>query len=157
MFTTLQGLLRELAHGSAPTGGFVLNPGDAGLLAGLDGLTASDASLSSQGGATIAAHVAHLSYGLSLMNRWAAGEDPFASADWTAAWQIGAVSDDEWAALRAELRSQLDAWHSAIATRRELLPVELHGVIGSGVHLGYHLGAMRQSHARLRGPKDGQA
>ena len=39
------------------------------------------ASQTSHGGASIAAHVAHLTYGLSLMNRWAGGEaNPFATA-----------------------------------------------------------------------------
>ncbi len=155
LLASISALLRELTHGTAPTGGFVLNPGDAGLLASLDRLTAGDASISSHRGATIAAHVAHLSYGLSLLNRWANGENPFASADWNAAWRIGAVSDDEWERLRTELRMQVDTWLAALATPRELEPVELNGVIGSVVHLGYHLGAIRQIHVGARGPKDG--
>ncbi len=157
VFASLQALLREVTYGTAPTGGFVLNAGDTGLLASLDRLSAGDASISSHGGATIAAHVAHLSYGLSLLNRWAGGDNPFASADWNAAWQIGAVADDEWTRLRAELRAQVDTWCAAIATPRELELVELNGVIGSVVHLGYHLGAIRQIHAGARGPTDGNA
>ena len=156
-FTSLQSLLRELAYGTAPTGGFVLNSGDAGLLASLDRLTADDASISSHGGASIAAHVAHVSYGLSLMNRWAAGENPFGSADWNAAWRIGRVSKDEWDRLRAELRMQIDSWLAVLGAPRELAAVELNGVVGSVVHLGYHLGAIRQIHAGARGPKDGNA
>jgi hypothetical protein len=155
LFTGVQALMRELTYGTAPTGGFVLNGGDAGLLASLDRLGPEDASMSSHGGASIAAHVAHVSYGLSLMNRWAAGEDPFASADWNAAWQIGRVSHDEWDRLRAELRTQIDSWLVAVATPRELAPVELNGVIASVVHLAYHVGAIRQIHAGARGPKDG--
>jgi hypothetical protein len=157
VFTGLQSVLRELTHGTAPTGGVVLNAGDAGLLASLDRLTADDASMSSQGGASIAAHVAHVSYGLSLMNRWASGENPFDSADWSAAWQITRVSQDEWQRLRAELRAQIDSWLLAIVRPRELAPVEVNGVVGSVVHLAYHVGAIRQIHASARGPKEGHA
>jgi hypothetical protein len=157
MFTSLHGLMRELTYGTAPTGGFVLNAGDAGLLASLDGLTAEDASQTSQAGASIAAHVAHLSYGVSLMNRWAAGENPFTSADWEAAWRIGVVSEAEWERLRADLRSQIDSWLAALAVPRELAPVEVNGVIGSVVHLAYHLGAVRQISAGARGPREGHA
>jgi hypothetical protein len=156
LFTSLRDVMRELTYGTAPSGGVVLNRGDAGLLASLDRLTADDASMASQGGASIAAHVAHVSYGLSLMNRWAAGEDPFASADWNAAWQIGRVSQAEWDTLRSELRTQIDAWLEAIARPRDMEPVELNGVIGSVVHLAYHVGAIRQIHAALRGPREGQ-
>lgn len=157
LFTSLQALLREMAYGTAPTGGFVLNAGDAGLLASLDRLTADDASTSSQGGASIAAHVAHVSYGLSLLNRWAAGENPFESADWGAAWKIGVVSSDQWDRLRTQLRTQIDSWLPVLATPREMSPVELNGVVGSVAHLAYHVGAIRQIHASARGPKDGAA
>ncbi len=157
LFASLHVLMHELTYGPASTGGFVLNGGDAGLLASLDRLSPDDASMSSQDGASVAAHVAHVSYGLSLMNRWAAGEDPFAAADWTAAWQVGRVSKEEWDRLRSELRRQIDNWLAAVVTPRDLETVELNGVVGSVVHLAYHVGAIRQIHAAARGPKDGEA
>ena len=47
------------------------------------------------GGSSIAAHIDHVRYGLSLMNRWSHGElDPWSSADWTASWNRSVVSDD---------------------------------------------------------------
>ncbi|MGV3516298.1 hypothetical protein [Luteitalea sp.] len=156
LFTSVQLLMRELTFGPAPTGAFVLNPGDVGLLASLDRLSADEASMSSHGGASIAAHVAHVSYGLSLMNRWAAGEQPFDSADWNAAWHVRGVSSEEWDRLRADLRRHIDTWLVAVAAPRALTPVELNGVVGSVVHLAYHVGAIRQIHAGARGPKDGQ-
>lgn len=152
--SSLSALLRELVHGTAPTGGFVLNPEDQGLLASLARMDAAQASASSHGGATIAAHIAHLAYGLSLMNRWATeGGNPFVSADWAAAWRVGAVSDAEWARLQEQLRGQCEQWLTAVATPRELQPIELTGVMGSVVHLAYHLGAIRQIDATARGPK----
>jgi hypothetical protein len=89
------------------------------------------------------------------MNRWAAGENPFASADWSTAWAIGAVADDEWNRLRVELKAQVDRWLSGLAAPRELQSIELNGVVGSIAHVAYHMGAMRQIQAGARGPKDG--
>ena len=155
LFASLATLLRELTHGAPPEHGYVLNRGDSGLLASLDRLSAGDASSSAHGGATIAAHVAHVSYGLSLMNRWRAGENPFESADWSLAWRIGAVSDPEWTRLRAELRTEVDGQLSTFATPRELSGVELNGVIAEVAHVAYHMGAIRQIQATARGPKHG--
>jgi hypothetical protein len=153
VFASLATLLRELMHGATPTRGYVLNKGDAGLLAALDRLTASEASAAANGGATIAAHVAHVSYSLSLMNRWRAGESPFESADWSLAWKTGAVSEAEWDRLRRELRAEVDAQLSALATPRELDATELTNVIAEVAHVAYHTGAIRQIQALARGPK----
>ena len=150
---SLPSLFSELVHGAPESGAFVLNRGDRGLLASLDGLSAEAASASHVGGATIAAHVAHLRYGLSLMNRWAAGENPFADADWSESWSTTSVSEAEWQELRSSLRREVDAWYSALQATREVRGVELDGVIGSIVHLAYHLGAVRQIDSTIRGPK----
>ena len=152
---SLPSLFNELVHG-VPTGveAFVLNPGDAGLLASLEQLTADAASRSSNGGASIAAHVDHLRYGLSLMNRWAAGEkNPFASADWSQAWQTTRVTDDEWAALRRALHAEAERWLEALQSERAVQGIELDGVVGVAIHLAYHLGAIRQIAADTRGPR----
>lgn len=151
---SLPSLFRELVHGAGDAG-FILNPNDAGLLASLDKLSADDASASAHGGATIAAHVAHVTYGLSLMNRWAAGENPFESADWGAAWKVSRVADAEWARLRQQLREHADRWLQSLASPREISGVELDGVVASIAHMAYHLGAIRQIQASARGPKDG--
>lgn len=150
---SLPSLFNELVHGAPESGAFVLNPHDRGLLRSLDDLSADAASASSAGGASIAAHVDHLRYGLSLMNRWAAGENPFRDADWSASWNTTSVSEAEWQDLRAGLRREAEAWHAALQSPREVTGVELDGVIGSIVHLAYHLGAIRQIDARIRGPR----
>lgn len=63
----------ELVDGAHRRMSYMLNGGDPGLLASLDRLDARAASATpADGGASIAAHVAHLRYGYSLMNRWAA-------------------------------------------------------------------------------------
>lgn len=138
---------------------YMLNPGDRGLLGSLDGLSAEAASaVPAGGGASIAAHVDHVLYGIHLLNLWAGGEEnPWADADWTASWSRGSVSDDEWAALREQLRVETGKWKTSIADTGDLEGVALNGVIGSVAHLAYHLGAIRQIDRSLRGPSAEQA
>ena len=72
------------------------------------------------GKTTIAAHVDHVHYGFTLMNRWAAGEaNPFAGADWKPVWQHTTVTDDQWRSLRDNLRQQAETWRKAVATRTD--------------------------------------
>ncbi len=154
---TLDRLFRELTEGAHhPRGAFILNSGDAGLLASLDRLSAAEASQAVDGGGTIAAHAQHLRYGLSLMNRWARdGGNPFADAHWDDAWRVGAVDDTEWAGIRQGLREEADAWTRVLATSRTAAPVELAGMIASIAHVAYHLGAIRQAARAARGPRQG--
>lgn len=154
---TLAGLFGELAEGTNGTyGPFILDSGDAGLLRSLDLLTAEEASQSSNGGATLAAHALHLSYGLSLMNRWAReGGNPFADATWDAAWKTSTVDDAAWNEIRRGLRDEARDWRDMLRTPREVRDVELGGMMGSIAHLAYHLGAIRQITRRGRGPKEG--
>ena len=155
--TPLARLFAELVTG-APQGGsaFVLNSGDAGLLRSLETLSANDASQSVEDGATIAAHVRHLQYGLALMNRWAhEGGNPFADATWDEAWKTGRVDDSEWRSIRDGLQQETSGWLEVLGSPRAASEMELAGMIGSVVHLAYHLGAIRQIAKGARGPKEG--
>jgi hypothetical protein len=146
-------LFGELINGPSPDGAYMLNGGDPGLLRSLDRLSGAAASKSSAG-ASIAAHVDHVCYGLELMNRWSDGEaNPWGSADWTASWRRGAVSDEEWAALRKRFRDETGRWHRALQQPRDLSAIELNGVVGSIAHVAYHLGAIRQIDRSIQGPK----
>ena len=147
-------LLSELMDGPAPNESWMLNPGDAGLLASLDKLSAEQASVVPQGGGgSIAAHVDHLSYGLHWLNRWSNGEEnPFADAADRASWTRTEVSPAEWTARRDELRRQLQEWRDAIQRPRTLSDFELTGVVSSVSHLAYHVGAIRQIDRTTRGP-----
>src|SRR5688500_9059401 len=93
---TIGTLLAELVDGASKDGGYILNPGDEGLLRSLERLSAADASARTPTGSSIAAHADHLRYGLALMNRWSTGENPFASADWGESWHKVVVSEPEW-------------------------------------------------------------
>jgi hypothetical protein len=150
-------LFSELVDGAAPSGGFMLNAGDPGLLASLDTVAAAAASRRTVTGSSLAAHVDHVRYGLSLMNRWSAGENPFGDADWGASWKKTSVTDDEWRTLRSDLRAETARWLTVLRTPRDLQDVELNGMIGSIAHLAYHLGAIRQIETSLRGPTERQA
>ena len=151
--TTMGTLFAELVEGAPQSGAYMLNRGDAGLFRSLDRLSPAAASAHESGGSSIAAHVDHLRYGLSLMNRWAAGENPFDDADWSASWQRTTVSDAEWKQRRADLRREAGAWLEALRVPREVNEVELNGMIGTIAHLAYHLGAIRQIDGAARGPK----
>src|SRR4051794_41955872 len=109
---TLATLLGELVDGP-PGEAYMLNRGDPGLLRSLDKLTAADASTAVHGGATIAAHADHLRYGLSLMNRWSGGDNPFEGAGWSASWRKTTVTDREREELRTRASGGGHSWAAA--------------------------------------------
>ena len=150
-------LFSELVDGANdPTGGFILNSRDVGLLRSLDTLSAADASRSVNDGATIAAHAQHVRFGLSLMNRWAnAGGNPFADAKWDEAWKTSDVDTTGWKQIRNGLREEAHRWLQTLGSPREVTGVELTGMVASIAHLAYHLGAIRQIDKAARGPKEG--
>ena len=145
----------ELALGVPPDakGSYMLNLGDSGLLASLDNLSASQASSTHAGGASIAAHADHVRYGVAMLNQWLVGaEAPWKNADWTLSWKKTVVSDAEWRTLRSELRRELSAWIDGMRTPRELNERALGWLMGSIAHLAYHVGAIRQIDRAARGP-----
>ena len=153
--SALGALLAELVDGASKEGGYMLNPGDEGLLRSLEKLSAADASALTATGSSIAAHVDHIRYGLSLMNRWGQGENPFGSADWKESWKRTKVSEKEWQQRIAELRAEAARWLGVVRTPREVDEDGLKGLMGSIAHLAYHLGAVRQIKQATRGPVEG--
>jgi hypothetical protein len=148
-------IFRELVHGSPDPSArtYVLNQGDDGLLSSLDRLSAAAASAPHGGGPSIAAHVDHLRYGLSLLNRWADGvPPPWPDMDWTVSWRQTVVSDTGWRTLRDELRREATRWAEVLGTPRDVSDVEAGWMAGSVAHLAYHLGAIRQIDRSTRGP-----
>lgn len=149
-------LFSELVDGAGTGGAFILNSGDVGLLRSLDRVSAADASRSTNGGATIAAHAQHLRYGLSLMNRWAAeGGNPFADARWDEAWKITTVDESAWRDIQRGLADETHRWLTTLASPRDASDIEVTGMIASVAHLAYHLGAIRQISRETRGPREG--
>jgi hypothetical protein len=153
MTETLATLFRELLDGPPKDMCFVLNPGDAGLLRSLDGLSAAEASTIPPGhSSSVAAHVDHVRYGFSLLNRWRPDVNPFADADFSASWKRTTVNEQEWTTLRAELRRECEAWSRTLTMDLPDDEIIRLGVAGSVVHLAYHLGAIRQIDRSIRGP-----
>ena len=152
ILSALRAVFAELVDGSGdePVGG--LNAHDPGLLRSLDRLTAAQASaVPPSGGASIAAHVDHLRYGLEISTRWNAGEGP--DADFAASWKRTTVSESEWAERRAALAREVRAWGEALKNPRNPTDVTaMAGVVGAVVHLAYHMGAIRQIDRSARGP-----
>ena len=146
-------LLNEVVGGSPAEPAYLLNPGDRGLLASLDALSAEMASSRPGGRTSVAAHVDHLRYGLGLLNRWARGEDPWADADWSASWTRQQVSEEQWRALRTGLRREADAWADALQRPRAWDEAATTIAMGSVAHLAYHLGAIRQVVRAAAGPR----
>ena len=152
---TLGHLFSELVDGVTGNG-FMLNTGDIGMLRSLDKLSAAEASRSTNGGATIAAHTQHVRYGLSLMNQWASqGGNPFANAKWDEAWKISTVTDDQWKEIREGLTAESRRWLDTLQTPRDVHGIEFTGMVSSIAHLAYHLGAIRQIDKSVRGPREG--
>ena len=147
----LRGLLRELLAGPRDAA-FVLNRGDRGLLSSLEQISAETASDQPAGRASVAAHVDHLRYGLSLLNRWARGENPWHDANYSQSWKRVAVSEDEWRRLRDSLAVEARAWTTAIDARRDWTEESMTEAMASVIHLAYHLGAIRQLAREAGGP-----
>ncbi len=148
---TLPTLFAELIDGASGEA-YMMNRGDAGLLRSLDNLSATAASKLTANGSSIAAHVDHVRYGLSLMNRCAAGENPFDTADWRASWRRTRVSAVEWTRLRAQLKDEAHRWLEALRKPRQVDQSEMNTVVGTIAHLAYHVGAIRQIDLSARGP-----
>ena len=152
--TILPTLFRELVNGSPDPGArtYMLNRGDTGLLAALERLSAAEASAQRAGGPSIAAHVDHLRYGLSLLNGWALSATAPGETDWTASWRKSVVSEPEWRTLREEFAREAEAWAAALCTPREVNEIQAGWIAGSIAHLAYHFGAIRQIDRATRGP-----
>ncbi len=155
LLAAVHALLIELLDGAPEGGAYILNPGDRGLLRSLAALSASAASVVPPGrSSSIAAHVDHLRYGLSLLNLWFEGDpNPFKDADYSASWQRTDVTEAEWTSRRAELAEEARKWAEALTHSRPLNSVERRGVVSSVAHLSYHIGAIRQIDRTIVGPK----
>ena len=139
-------LLTEVFNGPPASEAYVPNPGDPGLIRQLNSIDAATASARPMPGkTTIASHVDHLAYGLSLMNRWAGGDaNAFADSDWNASWQRTTVSDEQWQTLRSRLAREAAAWQKVVDSRTEWDDISASGALSSAAHTAYHLGAIRQ-------------
>jgi hypothetical protein len=139
-------LLIEIFDGPPGTEAYILNPGDSGLHRQLEKISAATASQQAiLGKPSIAAHVDHVHFGMSLLTRWISGEEnPWADADWNGAWKRNTVTDQQWKALRDNLRKEAATWQKAVLLRTEWDDITAAGALSTIAHTAYHLGAIRQ-------------
>ncbi|QDT66222.1 DinB family protein [Calycomorphotria hydatis] len=139
-------ILTELTQGAESNFCWVLNPNDAGLIPLLRSLNAEAAqSRPAPDRKSIAEHAHHLRYSVTLLNRWAGGEEnPFATADWAGSWVAPEFSDNDWQQFVNDFEQQLTQWAKAVTEPREWDQFSLPGALASAAHVAYHFGAVRQ-------------
>lgn len=126
----------------------------AGLLQVLRGLSHAAASTPpGPGRNTVVAHVEHLRYSLNLANRALRGENAYATANWEESWALQSVDEAGWKRLLDELEREYRALVDVVASTDAWVQGEneFTGTLANLVHVGYHLGAIRQIVRSLEG------
>ena len=100
--------------------------------------------------ATIAAHVAHTTYYLRVLEDRMFGRD-LSYVNWDEIWEtVGAVDEAEWEALRAELRATYERIKGHLDEAESWQGInELSSMLGIIAHSAYHLGEIRQMMCHL--------
>ncbi len=139
-------LLRETLFRADAKAAYLLNPGDPGLVETLRPLSASTASKPpALGRKPIVSHANHVLYGIELANRALGGEaGVYQSADWSLAWKLDSVSENEWKDLVNRLEQQSTQLIEQVGRPREWNEIMLTGTFSIPAHTAYHLGAIRQ-------------
>ena len=135
-------LLHELAHGPdlGAAYGHFSEPG-AGFLSALEGISAAQASAPvTAGRPPLAAFMAHLAQLLSFAADQLGGAAEF--PNFAAPWQIQALDEAQWRALRQELTLAFASMQAA-TQRRELEQEELNVAQSTLTHAACHAGAIR--------------
>jgi hypothetical protein len=145
----LVAVLREAFEGPSDPGWSYFADHDGGVFATLAPLSAADASRL-VGGASIAAHAHHVSFGLEASAAWLAGDRT--SRDWALSWTVTSVTEASWRELRDQLGARYAALRSAVERHAAVSAEAIGGVAGAVAHVAYHLGEMRQKVAVLRSP-----
>jgi hypothetical protein len=124
-----------------------------GTIASVDAKRAGE-PLSPADPISLASHVGHILFSLSLANRALRGENPYAGADWAGSWAERQPGEAEWKALVAGLRKEYEDFRVALATGKAWDDEEtLTGTLGLIAHGAWHLGAIRQGLGLVRSPK----
>jgi hypothetical protein len=132
---------------------FVDNEPDCGVIGTLEGLSPEQATapLSPDDPISAASHAAHLLFALSLANRAAKGENPYATAKWSESWKAAVPDAEAYRELIAALRKEYLAFREFIASGKAWADeTMLTGTLGAIAHGAWHLGAIRQGLALVR-------
>jgi hypothetical protein len=138
----LLGVLDEaFEHPPMPWTYFTDNSADAGFFDTLAKLSAAEVSRSS-GGTTIAAHVHHVAFGLSVSSAWIQGDR--SRRNWQESWRVSTVDDAAWSRLQEQLRSEYKNLRQVIESNTLSGVEAFGGAIAAIAHVANHLGAIRQ-------------
>lgn len=97
------------------------------------------------GGATIAAHVAHVDFYIEVFEKWIATHDD-SDTDWRAVWnRVHAVTPAEWDALRAQLRASYLRLRGMVEASGQWNDDAFGGAMAIVAHTASHLGTIRQA------------
>jgi hypothetical protein len=147
-------LLDEAVLGPPERQSYFTDPGRAGGMIGtIEEIDAGDASRDI-GGASIAAHVRHTVFALEVAESFMRGETK--SWDWKASWSVHVVDGPAWNELRESLARGHGRMRHAIEEWALTTPEAVSEAIGQVAHVAYHLGAIRQKVATLRGAGSGE-
>jgi hypothetical protein len=130
---------------------FIENAPDSGILGLIAGVTAFEASWSTnhnQPGTTIAAHVEHLRWSLASANGALEGK-PY-QGNWSESWNTLDADEEKWIRLRSDLLKEFELLLDNIRKQNDLAGNYLTGVMALIPHAAYHLGTIRQQIERAR-------
>jgi hypothetical protein len=101
--------------------------------------------------ASISAQVEHVRFYVTLLARYARGED-VGEVDWDATWTLRDVTDEEWSTLKEGLREAYNDIRELLADDRTFEHEDaLGGSMAIVAHTAYHLGEIRQALCTVKG------
>jgi hypothetical protein len=131
--------------------GYYLDKGTS-LFETLAAISAEEASVPVGGKcATLAAQVKHVAFYLDVLERSVRTQQN-EQVDWGKIWrETAAVTAEEWATIKAQLRESYDRLKRLIGETTEWPDAEpIGGAIAAVVHTAYHLGEIRQALCTLK-------
>lgn len=137
-------LLDSLDETFARTQGIYLDRGHS-LFETLEKISAEGASCPiSPGDVTIASHVEHICYYISVLESSIQLRE-FGAIDWEQSWQLRSVDTEQWEALKEKVR---ESYRSLVSTIEAVEDWKGEDDIGGSLailaHTAYHLGAIKQ-------------
>jgi hypothetical protein len=125
--------------------GYFLDKGTS-LFETLETVTAEEASrAASPSVATLAAQVNHTAFYLDAAIRFATTGYGDEKPDWERSWNLASVSEEEWDALRQNLKTQYGRIQELVRTNPVWNVQMMGGAIAMVAHCAYHLGEIRQA------------
>ena len=117
----------------------------------LDTISADEASRPvSAHCASLAAQVTHVIFYMEVLEK-AMLDQQIGKVDWGDIWQrVEAVTDDEWAALKEQLKQTYQRISTMIQAVENWDDDRIGGIIAIVVHTAYHLGEIRQALCTLK-------